>query len=143
MPNINELFTYNPWSELEIPRQNAYSTKRVSNEINHSFFWFLNHQNHYGLLLNFNDEIRNILPENIPQFDNIDIIVPPSFKTIIISVKNSELSKQFKFMDAMIEFNTGLAIKNGNFIITYGFQDNAAYALKMPVSLLDKLEWEE
>ena len=46
-------------------------------------------------------------------------------------------------MDAMIEFNTGLAIKNGNFIITYGFQDNAAYALKMPVSLLDKLEWEE
>ena len=53
------------------------------------------------------------------------------------------ISKQFKFMDAMIEFNTGLAIKNGNFIITYGFQDNAAYALKMPVSLLDKLEWEE
>ena len=43
----------------------------------------------------------------------------------------------------MVEFNTGLAIKNDNFIITYGFQDNAAYALKMPVNLLDKLEWEE
>jgi hypothetical protein len=53
------------------------------------------------------------------------------------------VSKQFKFMDSMIEFNTGLAIKDNNFIITYGFQDNAAYALKMPIKLLNKLEWEE
>ena len=52
------------------------------------------------------------------------------------------LSKQFKFMDAQIEFNCGLAIKDDNFIITYGYQDNAAYALKMPIDLLDKLEWE-
>jgi hypothetical protein len=52
------------------------------------------------------------------------------------------ISKPFKFMDAMIEFNTGLAIKDNNFIITYGFQDNAAYALKMPFEVLTKLEWE-
>ena len=52
------------------------------------------------------------------------------------------ISKPFKFMDAMIEFNTGLAIVDKNFIITYGFQDNAAYALKMPFKLLEKLEWE-
>lgn len=52
------------------------------------------------------------------------------------------ISKPFKFMDAMIEFNTGLAIKDDNLIITYGFQDNAAYALKMPFDVLTKLEWE-
>ena len=46
-------------------------------------------------------------------------------------------------MAAKIEFNTGLAIKDGNFIITYGYQDNAAYALKMPINLLDNLEWED
>ena len=46
-------------------------------------------------------------------------------------------------MSTQIEFNTGLALKDDNFIITYGYQDNAAYALKMPVNLLDKLEWED
>ena len=45
-------------------------------------------------------------------------------------------------MNAMIEFNTGLAIKDDNFIITFGYQDNAAYALTMPINLLDSLEWE-
>mgnify|MGYP007100243768 FL=1 len=53
------------------------------------------------------------------------------------------LSKPFKFMAAQVEFNTGLAIKDNNFIITYGYQDNAAYALKMPINLLDSLEWED
>ena len=45
-------------------------------------------------------------------------------------------------MDAMIEFACGLVIKDDNFIITYGYQDNAAYALKMPIQLLDKLKWD-
>lgn len=52
-----------------------------------------------------------------------------------------KISKQFKFMGAMIEFCCGMAIKDNNFIITYGYQDNAAYALKMPINLLDKIEW--
>jgi hypothetical protein len=46
-------------------------------------------------------------------------------------------------MAAQIEFNTGLAIKDGNFIITFGYQYNAAYALEMPINLLDTLEWED
>ena len=44
-------------------------------------------------------------------------------------------------MAAKIEFACGLAIKDDNFIITYGYQDNAAYALKMPTKLLNKLGW--
>lgn len=98
MPDINELFNYDPWEDLETPRQNAYSTKRVSNENNHAFYWFLNHQNHYGLLLNLSREINNVIPNNIPRFENLDIIIPPNSKTIIISVRNAELSKQFKFI---------------------------------------------
>jgi len=46
-------------------------------------------------------------------------------------------------MDTRIEFNTGLAIQGDDFLITYGYQDNAAYALRMPIILLDKLEWED
>ncbi len=52
------------------------------------------------------------------------------------------VSLPFKFMAAKIEFACGLALKDDNFIITYGYQDNAAYALKMPIKLLDNLDWE-
>ena len=53
------------------------------------------------------------------------------------------LSAPFSFMDTRIEFNTGLAIQGDDFLITYGYQDNAAYALRMPIKLLDELEWED
>ena len=53
------------------------------------------------------------------------------------------LSAPFSFMDTRIEFNTGLAIQGNDFLITYGYQDNAAYALRMPISLLEELEWEK
>tara|TARA_R110000822_G_scaffold493_2_gene2321 strand:+ start:2769 stop:3806 length:1038 start_codon:yes stop_codon:yes gene_type:complete len=52
------------------------------------------------------------------------------------------VSLPFKFMAAKIEFACGLALKDDNFIITYGYQDNAAYALKMPTKLLNNLSWE-
>ena len=53
-----------------------------------------------------------------------------------------KISKMFKFMDTRIEFCCGLAYKDENFIISYGFQDNAAFALKMPEKVLNNLEWE-
>ncbi len=55
----------------------------------------------------------------------------------------AKVSKRFKFMDAMIEFNCGLAEKGDNLIITFGYQDNAAYVLSMPKIVLDKIEYEK
>ena len=53
------------------------------------------------------------------------------------------LTKPFKFMDAQIEFACGLVVDGDDFIATFGYQDNAAYALRLPINLLDKLEWED
>jgi len=53
------------------------------------------------------------------------------------------LSKQFKFMGAMVEFCCGLLVKDNNLIMSFGYQDNAAYILKMPIDLLNKMEWEK
>ena len=52
-------------------------------------------------------------------------------------------SKQFKFMDTMVEFTCGLAEYEDNFLITFGYQDNGAYILKMPKKILDLIEYEE
>ena len=46
-------------------------------------------------------------------------------------------------MDTRIEFVCGLAELEDNLLITFGYQDNASYLLKMPKTLLDKLEWEQ
>lgn len=50
------------------------------------------------------------------------------------------LSKQnFSFMDGNIEFCAGAAELNGDLIISYGFQDNCAYALKLPGALVNSI----
>jgi GR25 family glycosyltransferase involved in LPS biosynthesis len=46
-------------------------------------------------------------------------------------------SEPFSFMGGEIEFCCGLAKYQDNLLITFGFQDNAAYILKMPITFLD------
>ena len=47
------------------------------------------------------------------------------------------ISEPFSFMGGEIEFCCGLAEYQDNLLITFGFQDNAAYILKMPITFLD------
>lgn len=43
----------------------------------------------------------------------------------------------FDFMDAKIEFSCGIAKYQDNYLITFGFQDNAAYILRVPENILE------
>lgn len=45
----------------------------------------------------------------------------------------------FSFMKGEIEFVTGLAINNGTVLISFGFQDNAAYILSISETLFEKI----
>jgi hypothetical protein len=49
-----------------------------------------------------------------------------------------DVSEAFKFMNAKIEFCCGMAELDDKLLITFGFQDNAAYLLGMPKNLLGK-----
>lgn len=46
------------------------------------------------------------------------------------------ITPEFKFMDAKIEFCCGLAEYKGEYIITFGYQDNTSYALRVPSKIL-------
>lgn len=48
-------------------------------------------------------------------------------------------SDKFSFMQGEIEFCAGAAVQGDNLLITYGFQDNSAYILKMPLRLMEQL----
>ncbi len=50
-----------------------------------------------------------------------------------------KVSPRFDFMNGEIEFACGMCEYRGDILITFGFQDNAAYLLKLTQSLLDEL----
>lgn len=47
-------------------------------------------------------------------------------------------TKEFNFMGADIEFCAGMAFDGDNFLITFGYQDNAAYILSTPASIVEE-----
>lgn len=51
------------------------------------------------------------------------------------------ISEPFNFMSAKVEFCTGLEEVDNNIIISFGFQDNACYAIKLLKNNLNQLIW--
>jgi hypothetical protein len=49
------------------------------------------------------------------------------------------LSKAFSFLDGLIEFAVGIAVYEGDLLISWGFQDNAAFVLRTPRLLVETL----
>ena len=50
-----------------------------------------------------------------------------------------KLGNQFDFMNAEIEFCAGMTEYNGDILISFGFQDNAAYLLRVPHKVFQEL----
>lgn len=49
-----------------------------------------------------------------------------------------KFTKDFSIMNGHVEFAVGMCVKEGNMLITFGFQDNAAYVLSVPIPVLEK-----
>jgi hypothetical protein len=49
------------------------------------------------------------------------------------------LSNPFSFLDARVEFCVGAAILDGDLLISWGFQDNAAFILRTPKAVVEDL----
>jgi len=49
------------------------------------------------------------------------------------------VSDTFSFMTAMIEFSCGMCFHKKDLLITFGFQDNAAYLLRVPANMINKI----
>lgn len=49
------------------------------------------------------------------------------------------LSQPFSFLDARVEFCVGAAILDGDLLISWGFQDNAAFVLRTPKAVIEDL----
>ena len=61
-----------------------------------------------------------------------DAMYPHRFVGFDKDFKINYLSKEFYFMGADIEFATGMCEYNGDFLISFGFSDNAAFILRCP-----------
>jgi hypothetical protein len=59
----------------------------------------------------------------------------------VIFDKNLEIqktSKEFSFLGGDVEFSIGMTLHNDNILITFGFQDNAAFLLNVPKEFMDE-----
>jgi hypothetical protein len=64
------------------------------------------------------------------------------YHRIILWDKNWNMvnwSKEFSLMEGHVEFCVGLAQINNDLLMTFGFQDNAAYLVKFPESLIEEV----
>lgn len=61
-----------------------------------------------------------------------DAIYSHRFITWDMDWNIKHISEKFSFMTAMIEFSCGMCFYNDDLLITFGFQDNAAYLLRVP-----------
>ena len=50
-----------------------------------------------------------------------------------------KISEPFSFMDGEIEFCCGMTLYKNDLLITFGFQDNAAFTLKVPSNIIDNV----
>lgn len=50
-----------------------------------------------------------------------------------------KVTKEFGFMGGEIEFCAGAALYGEDILISFGFQDNSAYILKMPIDLIESI----
>ena len=51
------------------------------------------------------------------------------------------ISNEFSFLDGEVEFCCGLTFHNDSMLISFAFQDNAAFILKVPQSQINKVIW--
>jgi hypothetical protein len=49
------------------------------------------------------------------------------------------LSKAFSFLDARVEFCVGAAVSKGDLLLSFGFQDNAAFVLRVPKLVVEDM----
>ena len=50
-----------------------------------------------------------------------------------------KVSDPFSFMDGEIEFACGMALYKSDLLLTFGFQDNAAFLLRIPEKMIDEI----
>jgi hypothetical protein len=49
------------------------------------------------------------------------------------------LGKPFSFLDARVEFCVGAAVHQDDLLVSFGFQDNAAFVLRVPQKVVEDL----
>ena len=61
------------------------------------------------------------------------------FVTFDLNWENTHVGEPFSFMDGEIEFCCGLAEYQGDFLVSFAFQDNASYLLRIPAAMIAEI----
>jgi predicted GH43/DUF377 family glycosyl hydrolase len=139
MPIIDMPYHYLKWcNPVEIVRANPEDKSCVTTFLGNKIF-FDRDQRGGGQVIPFEDGYLSLIHET-NLYNSAQGRKDGTYRhRFIYWSKNWEpihRSKEFSFMEAKIEFACGLAKRNNDIFITFGFQDNAAYVLKTSVNVV-------
>jgi len=139
MPIIDMPYHYLKWcNPVEIVRANPEDKSCVTTFLGNKIF-FDRDQRGGGQVIPFEDGYLSLIHET-NLYNSAQGRKDGTYRhRFIYWSKNWEpihRSKEFSFMEAKIEFACGLAKRNNDIFITFGFQDNAAYVLKTDVNVI-------
>jgi len=86
-----------PWSQLQPSLDNSsLTTRRITAESPHSFFWAVDHAGHFGLKLNFDGSLgRNWA---IAEFNSLEVLITENRKSLIIFLVDSDQKDIFRIL---------------------------------------------
>lgn len=130
-----EPFTFVKWHHpVEIVQYKNNETKQLS--LTHSNFMFGADLRGGSQVIPFEDGYLSVTHETYlfnSELGNKNARYRHRFVFYDKNLKVTKVSKNcWSFMDSEIEFCCGIAIKDNNILISFGFQDNSAFILKMP-----------
>jgi hypothetical protein len=146
MPIIDQPYHYVKWSNpVEVVKYDT--VKKVTTTVYKDSSKFIPNLPDFrggSQIIAYGDYYLSIIHEvNLikPQVGNKDATYQHRF---VLWDRNWNLIKYtdaFSFMNADIEFCCGATIHKNHLLITFGFQDNCAFILKMPLDVLDQIIW--
>jgi hypothetical protein len=138
MPILDQPFTYIKWSNpTEVVKVNPLTgTSTTTHLINHPNLSLKRDIRGGSQLIPIGEDRYLALTHEVDLFKSKtgrkDAVY---YHRFVVWDKNWNIinySDEFLFMDGLVEFSIGIANYDNHFLITFGFQDNAAYILKAP-----------
>lgn len=145
MPIIDQPYTYVKWSnptEVVQYNLNDKTTTAIYLDDGSNFVWnlpdlrgsshVLPYKDYYFALIHTVDLQRTNLGQKDGSYQHRFVVWDRNWKII-------KVTEQFSFMRADIEFCCGAAFYGDDLLLSFGFQDNVAFILRMPKTLLSEM----
>ena len=139
MPVLDQPYTFVKWTN---PTEVVNARNETTSFVKNNYRYLIRDLRGGSQVIPYKDKYIAVLHEVALLKDEIGRKDARYYHRFIVWDKDwniEYMTEPFTFMGSPIEFCTGAAIYNDSLLVSFAQQDNAAYILKIPFNLVDKL----